>query len=112
MDHISRKDFLFKGIVTGAAAAGAGMILAQCKKEEKKPDAAAASCNDTTGLSPEDIQQRTNLQYVDKTADAAKRCDGCALYIAAAAGAACGGCNLIKGPIAPAGYCTSWVPKS
>mgnify|MGYP005848430591 CR=1 FL=1 len=112
MDQISRKDFLVKGLVTGAALAGAGAILAACKKEEKKAEAPAASCNDTTGLTPEDIQQRTNLQYVEQTADPAKRCDGCALYIAAAAGAACGGCNLIKGPINPAGYCTSWVAKS
>lgn len=112
MDQISRKDFLVKGLVTGVAVAGAGAILSACKKEEKKAEPAAVSCNDTTGLTPEDIQQRTNLQYVDQTPDPTKRCDGCALYVAPAAGAACGGCNLVKGPIAPAGYCTSWVAKS
>jgi hypothetical protein len=112
MDRISRKDFLVKGLVTGAAVVGAGAILAACKKEEKKAEASAASCNDVTGLSPDDIQQRTNLQYVDQTPDPSKRCDGCALYVAPAAGATCGGCNLIKGPISPAGYCTSWVQKS
>lgn len=111
MDQISRKDFLVKGLVTGVAIAGAGAILSACKKEEKKAET-AVSCNDTTGLTPEDIQQRTNLQYVDQTPDPTKRCDGCALYVAPAAGAACGGCNLVKGPIAPAGYCTSWVAKS
>lgn len=110
MDHVSRKEFIFKGLVTGAALAGAGAILTECKKDDK-PAAAKAACNDTTGLSKDDIQQRTNLQYVDNSADAAKQCQGCALFIAPAAGAACGGCNLIKGPVSPTGYCTSWVTK-
>lgn len=111
MDQISRKDFIFKGLVTGAALAGAGAILSQCGKKEEKPAAAAASCNDTSTLSAEDKQQRTNLQYVEKSADPAKKCSTCALFIAPAAGAACGGCNLVKGTINPEGYCTSWVTK-
>lgn len=112
MDQISRKDFLFKGLVTGAAVAGAGAILAACKKEEQAAEAPGVFCDDTTGLSPEDIQQRKNLQYVEKTADPAKRCDNCALYVAPEPGASCGACNLLKGPINPAGYCTSWVQKA
>ena len=55
---------------------------------------------------------RTQLQYVDETADPAKRCDNCALYVAPIEGSPCGGCQLIKGPIAPEAYCLSWAAKA
>jgi hypothetical protein len=54
---------------------------------------------------------RTQLQYADVTAIPEKNCENCALFIAPAAGANCGGCQLLKGPIAGNGYCISWAPK-
>ncbi|MFT4604084.1 MAG: hypothetical protein ACI9W4_000804 [Rhodothermales bacterium] len=65
---------------------------------------------DTAGLTEQEVAMRNSLAYVDVTPDAAKNCLNCSLYLAAAAGASCGGCNLLKGPIAPNGYCISWAP--
>lgn len=65
---------------------------------------------DTTGLTEQEVAMRGSLQYVDETPDPAKNCLNCSLYLAAEEGAACGGCNLLKGPIAPNGYCISWAP--
>jgi len=112
VSQLSRKDFLFKGILTGAAVVGATAILTTCKKEEEqKTDTQGVSCNDTSGLTTAEIEMRENLKYVDHSANPDEICEGCALYVPAEAGASCGTCNLLKGPISPHGYCTSWVKK-
>jgi hypothetical protein len=65
-------------------------------------------CTDTSSLKGDELTQRNNLKYVDATPDPAKRCDNCSLYKRGEANK-CGGCTLIKGPINPGGYCTSWA---
>ena len=96
-DKLSRREAM-----RGLAILAAGSALIACKKD--------LSCVDTTGLSPEETATRTTLEYVDKTPNAAKACDGCQLYKPAAPGA-CGGCTVVKGPINPKGTCKSWVQK-
>lgn len=73
--------------------------------------AKGASCDDISGLAPADVAMRKQLQYVDVSADAAKSCDACQLYTVPAAGAACGGCQAVKGPISPKGTCVAWAKK-
>ncbi len=109
---ISRKELLKKGVVVGAVGA-VSMALAYCKKKPAgdSAPAAAGGCGDVSGLTTAEKDQRTSLQYADKSAKADQVCSGCALFVPAAAGAACGGCNLLKGPIAPEGWCSSWVKK-
>jgi len=43
-----------------------------------------------------------------------KKCSGCALYVPAKANpmTAVGTCKLVKGPIAPNGYCKFYQPKA
>ncbi|MBL7977125.1 MAG: high-potential iron-sulfur protein [Bacteroidetes Order II. Incertae sedis bacterium] len=108
-EKLNRRDFLFKAAMVGAVAPALAGTLAACGGGG---DTAAAGCNDTTGLAPADITMRQTLKYVDVTTDPTKACDGCQLYIAATGGAACGKCSVVKGPIAPKGYCTSWVKKA
>ncbi len=122
--ELSRRDFLLRFSALGAFAAGSGTLLAACGGGEQAapaetaaaPEAPAAmSCGDLSALSEADRaqseQMRQSLSYVDVSTVEGKHCENCALYVAAEAGASCGGCNLIKGPIAPGGYCTSWAPK-
>lgn len=109
---ISRKDFLIAGSLTTISLL-VGTNIISCKKEEKKEEAQSGpKCDDTTGLSKEDIEQRKNLQYTDYTPKPEQRCENCALYVAAEGNSPCGKCNLIKGPVSPKGWCTSWVPKA
>ena len=99
---------------------GAGAILSACgggdsgsSPATETPAAAepvAAGCTDVSGLTDAEAQLRTSLQYVDETPDPEKPCDGCALFVAPESGDGCGTCTLIKGPIAAAGYCSSWAP--
>ncbi len=114
-DKLTRKEFLISAGVVGTTLIFGSTIFNACKKEESKPQQTKTEgpkCDDVTGLKPEDIEQRKNLQYVDNSPEPSKLCSNCALYIPAEAGAPCGGCNLIKGPISPNGWCTSWVPKA
>lgn len=104
---VSRRDLLRKTLLASAAFGAAGVLAACSKKEEAK----ALTCTDTAGLSPQEIEARTTLGYVDKAPDATKKCSGCALYNPAPAPNACGGCKALKGPIHPDGWCKSFAPK-
>ena len=74
--------------------------------EKAKP--AAPVCNDQVGLDEAAKRTRLTFKYVSKTADPAKSCDNCQLY---KVGSPCGGCTIVKGSIAPKGYCTAWAAK-
>ena len=121
---ISRRDFMQRLSLFGAAGVGASM-LAACGGGEQQADAPAAdppaadppaaaegfTCTDTSGLTEQEVTMRTQLQYVDASPDPEKLCSNCVLYTEPEAGAQCGGCTVVKGPIHPDGYCTSWAPK-
>lgn len=122
MNHnVSRKDFLKRSAVFGAAGLTAAAMLGYCgrRPEEEGEDEVAApatsACEDVSSLSPGEKQQRDtmvkNLKYVSKSPEAARNCANCQLYKAPAGGAACGGCQLFPGPVAPGGWCASWAPK-
>ena len=109
-NNSSRRDFLKSALSIGALSIGAGAALTACGKE-KKAEAAASGCNDVTGLSEADKTMRTTNAYADVSTKADQDCVGCQLYKPAAAGAACGGCQVLKGPIAPKGWCKLWAKK-
>ncbi|GIV57972.1 MAG: high-potential iron-sulfur protein [Rhodothermaceae bacterium] len=124
--NLNRRDFLLRLSALGAFSIGSGTLLAACGGGGEQPQAASeapaeapatasAGCNDLSGLSETDRaqsqQMRQSLQYVDESPVEGKMCSNCALWVAPEEGAACGGCTLIKGPISPNGYCTSWAPK-
>lgn len=84
------------------------------KKGGDAPKAAggADACDDVSKLTDQEKAMRKQLQYVGKSAKDGQTCDNCQLYIAAKAGASCGGCQVVKGPIAPKGWCASWAKKA
>ncbi|HEX5658833.1 MAG TPA: hypothetical protein VFX59_16655 [Polyangiales bacterium] len=81
--------------------------LAACGKKTE-PDA----CSDLTGLTDGEKTARAALQYVDKSPKPDQRCDLCNYYQPKSDPAACGGCQLVKGPIHPKGYCTAFAAKT
>ena len=94
-------------LLASAVAVPAAAIMGCSKKE----GGGGLTCTDTAGLTEQEVGMRKTMQYVDKSPDAVKKCSGCALYKAAAAAGSCGGCQLLKGPIHPDGYCTSFAAK-
>ena len=114
----SRRDFLKRLSAAGILGVGASTVISACGggesggQEAAEPEASAEAegCMDTTGLTEQEIAMRNSLQYVDETPDPEKLCSNCSLYLPAPEGETCGGCNLLKGPIHPDGYCISWAP--
>jgi hypothetical protein len=97
-----------RALLGGAAGSVAlGLLSIGCKKK-KEP----ASCTDTTGLSPADVQARSALGYVDRSPFPGKDCDDCQQYVGAREDGACGSCKLLKGPIHPEGYCKSFSKRA
>lgn len=90
-----------------AAAPIAAAALSACGKKTE-PD----SCQDVSALSDTEKTGRSALQYTDKSPQADKRCENCNFYQAATSPEQCGGCQLVKGPIHPKGYCTAWAAKT
>jgi hypothetical protein len=116
-ERITRKEFLLRCALTGAAVLGGGSVLAGCgggdngdsgQQAASKSTAAADPCGDTTGLTETDLQMRTNLKYVAVSTEEGKNCANCKFYVADQFGEQCGGCELFKGPVHPEGYCSSW----
>ena len=118
--ELTRRAFLEKAAAAGALTLGASLIAA-CKPNEgadkggdakpadKPADKPAAGCTDVSALTDAEMANRNALKYVDKSPDPAKNCSGCALYTP---GSPCGGCTVIKGPIAPDATCTAFAPKA
>ena len=116
----TRRAFLQRLSALGLAGLGAGTVLAGCgggaeEAPELDTDDAVAdnfSCTDTTGLTEAEVSMRETLNYVDDSPYEDRICANCQLYVAPEGGANCGGCTIIKGPVHPQGYCTSWVAKA
>lgn len=124
-DKMTRRELLVKTAAAGAITLGAGAFLAACEPKKSGdgaagPGAAAdgaadKSCNDPqdlAALSEAEIKQRQALQYVDASPKPEQNCANCQLYVEPASGKFCGGCNVLKGPVNPDGWCTAWVKKA
>jgi hypothetical protein len=68
-----------------------------------------ASCDDKSGLTPDDISLRNSLGYADRSTDATQLCVKCRQYVPAPAADACGTCKIMKGPIHPNGTCRAFA---
>ncbi|AHF14486.1 high-potential iron-sulfur protein [Niabella soli] len=75
------------------------------------PEAPANAIIDSAQMTQEDFDKRKNLGYVEKTPMEDKHCENCALYLRPEGDKKYGGCQLLRGPIAPGGYCTYWAEK-
>jgi hypothetical protein len=103
-DRSTRRDFLRNVAAAGALIPAAALL--GCGKKAPVCDGDAQ----LTGLSDADKSARKALKYVDATPEAAKNCANCLQYVAGAPDS-CGTCKVLKGPVAPAGYCSTWAAK-
>lgn len=114
-ENSSRRTFLQRLAVLGTAGVVTPAVLSACGggeeggAQEGAGGEASFSCTDTSGLTEQEIQMRNNAEYVDDSPHEDKTCDNCQLFTEPAGGEQCGGCQVIKGPIHPKGYCNLWV---
>ncbi len=124
MTQYNRRGFLVRAGVFGVAGVA---VLAGCNDEKavektaetlttgKKTIEAAKEiadpCSDVSGLTEQELITRTTFKYETVATDKTKLCNTCEFWEPEAEGETCGGCTLVKGPIAALGSCTSWVAK-
>jgi hypothetical protein len=134
---LNRREFFQRAAVLGAMAAGAGSLLAACKKGNGGAGTSggdgnqaggggggggggagganqageALSCMDTTNLTPAQIKVRKSLNYTDESPKPEQLCSNCQ-HFKPAGGGGCGGCAVVPGPIHPDGWCSTWVAAS
>ncbi len=121
-----RRKFLKSFFLSATTAAFGTALLQACgntehsaeKPAEAKPaqpttapEAPATTIIDSSQMTQEDFDKRKNLGYVEKTPMEDNRCDNCALYLLPEGDKEYGGCQLLRGPIAPEGYCPYWAAK-
>lgn len=101
MNELPRRRFLRTAATLAASAALAPQLIPLAR--------AADSCTD-----PASEALRVSMNYVSKAADAAQSCATCGFFAFAAdeAKPACGGCQIMSGPVDAAGHCDSWSPKA
>jgi len=114
---LTRRSFIQRSAFVSVAAIGTSQLLAGCGGgqtggETGGDQAAALDCSDTTALTPEQVQTRTSLVYVEKSTTEGKMCSNCQQYQAPAEAGACGTCLVVPGTINPDGHCTAWVEKT
>lgn len=99
MNELPRRRFLRTAATLAASAALAPQLIPLAR--------AADSCTD-----PASEALRVSMNYVSKAADAAQSCATCGFFAADEAKPACGGCQIMSGPVDAAGHCDSWSPKA
>jgi hypothetical protein len=114
LQTLTRRSLFRRAALVGVA--GMGLLgIAACGGESSpraesnaKADLSTA-CPDSAALSATEVATRKALNYVDQSADPARLCSGCRLFKQPEQNAACGGCQVVVGPIAPGGSCSAWV---
>jgi hypothetical protein len=96
MSGLSRRRLLFHAVPIGLA----GLAFA-------RPARAAGSC-----VQPDSESLRASLNYVTTAADASAACAHCAYFAADPAGAGCGACQILSGPVDATGHCDSFSPPA
>lgn len=115
-DECSRRRFLAKTFAWSVAGA-VGASLAACGGENKATNntagnaAAEKVCVDLDHLTSDQASLRESVEYTNNSPDAAKMCGACAFFTAEGDGA-CGHCQILNGPAAKTGHCTSWAAKA
>lgn len=103
----SRRIFLRRVLSVGAAGMAAAGVLAGCGDGGGGEETAQAC--DTSGLSEQEMARREALKYVSQTPKPNQRCDNCQFWQPDQVEGTCGGCQILPGPVHPAGWCSSWV---
>lgn len=106
-EKMGRREAARRTLLVLGAAAIAPSALAGCGGGEE----GGLTCTNTSGLSEAELSTRTTQAYVDSSPQADKRCSNCRFYQAGQPNQ-CGGCQVIRGPIHPQGYCNLWVAQA
>ena len=115
----SRRSFLGRALVLGAAGLGGPVLLAACGGSNgdsaggggEAEVVEASSCEGADALDASSLRMRDALNYVDASPQESRYCSNCRFYTQPQDGSPCGGCQLFQGPVSPGGWCQSWTAQ-
>lgn len=122
--EMTREEFLQRFSMFFFGAVGATSLLSSCSSKEQaetekpaaqpemKETAMEDPCNDVTGLTDVEINVRKTFEYVGSSPNPEQLCDNCQFWVVPETGATCGGCQIMKGPFNPKGWCKQWTAKT
>ena len=118
----TRRNLLKRAALAGAMGLGLLGLAACGGGEPAKPEAQAnlpasapgdqTACAGSPDLAAKNTAARKALKYVDQSPDTTRLCSGCRFFKQPEGSAACGGSQILTGPITPTGYCSSWIARS
>lgn len=117
----TRRNLLKRAAWAGAAGIGLLSLAACGSSEAAKPaeqakqqvnSGAQLACAGSADIAATDEGARKALKYVEQSPDPARVCNNCRFFKQPEGGSACGGCQIVTGPIAPTGYCSTWTARS
>jgi hypothetical protein len=113
----SRRSFIGKCLGISSLAAASTLVLSGCGqgKQDNSNEAKTTGgnpCDDLSGLTKEEIEQRKQFGYVKESSVPGSHCGNCRLFIPSDSEQECGGCLLFKGPVRATGYCTQYEAKT
>jgi hypothetical protein len=97
MPRLNRRTFLVRGLQLPAA-----LVVGH---------AAVGACVNPDELSDSIQSMRESLEYADAASDPKQACNGCSFFKPAKAGASCGPCEVLGGPVDAKGHCVSWTKR-
>ena len=76
------------------------------------PPEKQARCDDTAGLTADEIKRRKELKYTDRAGQAQQTCGGCMhLQPVPGSNSPCKRCSVLAGPVHVDGWCSAWVAR-
>ncbi len=112
----SRRSFLKRVAALGVAGLVVPGLLIACgsgnTSDSRASGQTSTGCEGGENLSAQDKATRQALNYVDQSPHDGKMCANCRFFKQPAQSSACGGCEIVGGPIKLQGYCNSWAAQS
>jgi hypothetical protein len=110
----SRRAFCARALRAAAGVVSAAAVW-RCGSRDEEVAAWAAGldpaldCSDVSELWPAEVRTRETNEYVPRSPHPDRFCFHCTNFRPADDPRACGGCDTVKGPIDPGGWCKSWT---
>jgi len=123
MTDLTRRGFLLRGALAATGVATLAPWLTRCGgsgdggRDARAIEQQAASydpsldCTNTTGLWPAEMQTRDENEYADRSPHPDQFCFDCTNFIPPPEKNRCGGCDTVKGPINPIGWCKAFTRR-
>src|SRR2546422_1009060 len=101
MEDVSRRT-VWRAALSICSMAGLGALsvsISACNGSQR-----SAACAKADALTDGEVKLRESFKYAEQSPDPKRMCAGCAFFRSNGAGAPCGACSVLGGPVNPHGH--------